>query len=553
MGDRGRRMAEFSLAGILVLLGPACDGGIPSPLVRDTRYGAVEGVDDAARSGTWSWKGIPFAKPPVGDLRWKAPQEPSPWKGTLAAKAFREASVQVGSLFGPGLNNTYDDTIAATLLQTVGSEDSLYLNIWRPADGDTSLPVICFFHGGANQIGYTADPTYDGAALARRAHAVVVTASYRLGVFGWLALPKANGGYEPGNYGTLDQIQALRFIQGNIARFGGNSGNVTVMGESAGAFDVLILMTSPLAVAARPRLFHRAVILSGGLALRSELPLGARPWLEDAASAKEQGARLLQALLLAEGRASDPEAAAALVVSWKEDQIGAYLRARTPEAILEACLTQLGWPAQDVFSPIPDGIVVAGTPLGAIRAGNYLKVPILLGNTGEEGKLLQRLNVDKASLFRMLAAFDSDAPPALKAEDLIDPSHLPADAITKRLFLANRQVLLEALGPEQTDIWVCRFAWNQEPAPWNLVYGAAHFFDMPFYFGNWGPSVFSRAIASKANEAGRMALSDAMMGALAAFARTGNPNHPGLGLTWPTWPKELVFDATPEEKKLSVH
>jgi len=137
MGDRGRRMAVFSLTGFLVLLGPACDGGIPSPLVRDTRYGAVEGVDDAARTGTWSWKGIPFANPPVGDLRWKAPQEPSPWKGTLAAKAFREASVQFGSLFGPGLNNTYDDTIAATLRQTVGSEDSLYLNIWRPADGDT--------------------------------------------------------------------------------------------------------------------------------------------------------------------------------------------------------------------------------------------------------------------------------------------------------------------------------------------------------------------------------------------------------------------------------
>jgi para-nitrobenzyl esterase len=518
----------------------------------------VEGVDDAARTGTWSWKGIPFANPPVGDLRWKAPQEPSPWKGTLAAKAFREASVQFGSLFGPGLNNTYDDTIAATLRQTVGSEDSLYLNIWRPADGDTGLPVICFFHGGANVFGYTADPTYDGAALARRAHAVVVTASYRLGFFGWLAMPKANGGYEPGNYGTLDQIQALRFIQGNIARFGGDSGNVTVMGESAGACDLLILMTSPLAVAERPRLFHRAVVLSGGLALRSELPLGGRPWVEDAASAKEQGARLLQALLLDEGRASNPEAADALVASWKDGQIGAYLRAQTPEAILKAWLTKVR-----LTGMIPDGIVVADTPLGAIRAGNYLKVPILLGNTSEEGKLEQRLNVDRASLFRMLASFDPDAPPAVKAEDILDFGPLPEYAptgpkalwrhITEREFFDNRQVLLEALGPKQANIWVCRFAWNQEPAPWNFVYGAAHFFDMPFYFGNWGPGVFSRAIASKANEAGRLALSDAMMGALAAFARTGNPNNPRLGLAWPTWPKELVFDATLEEKKLSVH
>jgi len=161
-----------------------------SPTLRKTDLGIVKGNDDSAASGTYSWKGIPFAKAPVGALRWKAPVDPDAWGDlTRTTQTFGNACVQYGRIYGPGSNNQYDQTISATLNQAVGSEDCLYLNIWRPASADTKLPVIVFIHGGSNVSGYTADPVYDGAALAKSAHAIVVTANYRVGIFGWLDLP----------------------------------------------------------------------------------------------------------------------------------------------------------------------------------------------------------------------------------------------------------------------------------------------------------------------------------------------------------------------------
>ena len=131
---------------------------------RSTAFGVVVGTDDSATTGTYSWKGVPFAKPPVGDLRWKAPADPAPWTSRETTQQFGNACAQSGRLYGPGLNNRYDATIGTTLGQTVGSEDCLYLNIWRPAGAATQLPVIVLVHGGSNISGYTADPVYDGAA-----------------------------------------------------------------------------------------------------------------------------------------------------------------------------------------------------------------------------------------------------------------------------------------------------------------------------------------------------------------------------------------------------
>ncbi len=161
----------------------------------------------------------------------------------------------------------------------MGSEDCLYLNIWRPANRHDDLPVIVFVHGGSNVSGYTADPVYDGAALAKAAHAVVVTVNYRLGIFGFLNLPQLKSGVDPsedsGNFALLDIIKALKFVRHNIERFGGDPHRVTLMGQSAGAIDVYALLTSPLVVNAHRKLFHRAVPLSGGISLASNLPPGA--------------------------------------------------------------------------------------------------------------------------------------------------------------------------------------------------------------------------------------------------------------------------------------
>jgi len=167
-------------------------------MVRSTAQGKLEGFDDTGASGTYWWKGIPFAQPPVGALRWRAPVEPAPWTGIRQAREFGHPSLQIGRVYGPGVNNTYDATIASTLNTAVGSEDCLTLNIWRPASTEDKLPVMLFIHGGSNVSGYSADPLYDGANLARKENAVIVTANYRLGVFGFLNIPRLRVGGSQG-------------------------------------------------------------------------------------------------------------------------------------------------------------------------------------------------------------------------------------------------------------------------------------------------------------------------------------------------------------------
>ncbi|WNO52682.1 carboxylesterase/lipase family protein [Stakelama saccharophila] len=191
-----------------------------------------------AEDGLRIFKGIPYALPPTGERRWKPPMAPVHWQGTRDAAAFGPSCIQ------PPVpaNSIYFDPPQRT------SEDCLTLNIWAPADAKDA-PVIVWIHGGSLRIGGSAEPMYDGAAFARRG-VVFVSINYRLGVLGWLALPGLSAespDHVSGNYGLLDQIAALKWVRGNIAVFGGNAKNVTVMGESAGALSVSYLLTSPLA------------------------------------------------------------------------------------------------------------------------------------------------------------------------------------------------------------------------------------------------------------------------------------------------------------------
>ena len=300
-----RSLIWLAVAGLAASLLAALRRRRPVATVRATAGGDVEGVDDSAASGTVSWKGVPFARPPVGALRWKATADPDAWTGVRPAKAFGNACVQYGRIYGPGANNRHDTTIGTLLNQASGSEDCLYLNLWRPAHTDTGLPVIVFIHGGSNVSGYTADPVYDGAALARSANAVVVTANYRLGIFGFLNLPQLKGGTsateDSGNFALLDIVKALQFVTRDIGNFGGDAGNVTLMGQSAGAIDVYALMASPLMVAASPKLFHRVVALSGGISLASSLPAGSLPLLSPTSAYLAQGNALLEQQLIADG------------------------------------------------------------------------------------------------------------------------------------------------------------------------------------------------------------------------------------------------------------
>ncbi|KQP14908.1 carboxylesterase/lipase family protein [Pseudorhodoferax sp. Leaf267] len=548
----------------------ACGGSDDdAPTVRDTAAGKLEGVDDSARNGTWAWKGVRFAQPPVGSLRWRAPQELERWTGVRPATQFGPACLQIGRMFGPGANNTFDETIASTLGQPLGSEDCLTLNIWRPATNDTKLPVLLFIHGGSNISGYTADPLYDGAALAKAANAVVVTANYRLGVLGFLNMQQLNvggtAGDDSGNFALLDNLAALRYLQKNIAAFGGDPDNVTLSGESAGANNVLAVMTSPMGKG----LFHRMFAMSGGISLAGNLPAGTSPALSPLPVWQAHGEAVLLNLVVADGLAADLTAARAYVATRTPAQIADYLRAKDGKAVLATALAK----GLNTGNPIPDGTVVPTDPIASIAAGQHAKVPTLIGNTREEGKLFGGLLplfggkpgyiVDDATRFLMMARFDPDAATTLTTASIVDASYLPVTTpgtgynaatglITKALFEANSQNLLSTLKTQQSNLWQYRFDWAQEAYPWNEVYGAAHAFDLAFMFGNFGPSVVGNVIGGNANRAGRLALSNAFMASLGAFMRNGDPNAAALGTAWAPWPSRLLLDATPSATAITV-
>ena len=552
--------------------------GNHSTVERETRFGKVVGIDDSAGTGTYAWKGVPFAKPPVGALRWKAPVDPADWKSPRDAQNFGNACVQYGRIYGPGANNRYDPTIGTTLNQAVGSEDCLYLNIWRPADRRGDRPVIVFVHGGSNVSGYTADPVYDGAALAKATDSVVVTVNYRLGIFGFFNLAQLKSGTDAqedsGNFALLDIIKALQFIRHDIAKFGGNPTNVTLMGQSAGAIDVYALLTTPATVAARPQLFNKVVPLSGGISLASNLPPGRLATVAPASTYALQGNQLLYQQLVVDGIAPDVVSAAAWVASQPAAAVAAYMRSKTPAALLTTLLFKLAVLGLAGSGPIPDGAMLPLDPIGAIAAGNYLRVPVMAGNTRDEGKLFPtfltlfggpsgRLVSDK-QLFDIQFAYNPDAAPQIAIDQWIPAAYLPVTTpvtgfnarteLLNQLFLvAAANNVLSTLKSQQNEVWYYRFDWDEEPAPFNDIYGAAHAFDLPFLFGNFGPSLFANIANSTANRPGRVALSQAMMASLGAFARSGDPNAPqALGVTWPTWPSKLIFDATPAAKAISV-
>ena len=308
----------------MVLMCGIASGGEAAAQVK-TATGLVTGT--ASSDGRIRiFKGIPFAAAPIGALRWQAPRPAAPWEGTRDATRFGPACLQ-GSIFG---DIAFTDT----------SEDCLSLNIWTPATTpvtiDTQrLPVMVWIHGGGFQAGAGAEPRHDGEAFARKG-VLLVTFNYRLGVFGFLAHPgltKESGHSASGNYGLLDQIAALRWVQANIAAFGGDPGNVTIFGESAGSLSVSALMASPLARG----LFHKAIGESGAFFPRSGLAPGSL------ASTEERGAKFAEAL-------GAPSLAA--------------LRAVSGEAVLQAALKTQPW-----FSPNLDGYVLPEEVHNVFAAG----------------------------------------------------------------------------------------------------------------------------------------------------------------------------------------
>ncbi|RYY62100.1 MAG: carboxylesterase/lipase family protein, partial [Comamonadaceae bacterium] len=372
------------------------------------------------------------------------PRDPARWSAARPATAFGAACVQTQRLYGPGLNNRYDDTIGSALGQTVGSEDCLTLNVWAPASASPAVPtkpVIVFIHGGSNIAGYTADPVYDGAALARNEDAVVVTVNYRLGIFGFLNQARLKTGQredDSGNFALLDIVKALEFVATDIRQFGGDAQRVTLMGQSAGAVNVYALLTSPLLVAREKPLFHRVVALSGGISTPASLPKGAIAGVLPAAVWATRGDALLDELLVAQGRAPDAAGARRLVEAAGPAAAG-WLRASSADQLLDVVRTRLAQRGMAASNPVPDGWVVARDPIAAIREGRYVRVPVLAGHTRDEAKLFPQLFalrpdlggvsgrlLDDAAVFRLASRYDPEAAPQTTVGAWIPPAYLPA-------------------------------------------------------------------------------------------------------------------------------
>jgi len=571
-------VAATLLSGLASCGGGGGDSGTAPPapaapsVVRATEYGQVEGAA-SADGKTMAWLGVPFAKPPVGTLRWQPPRAPDAWTGVRPAKDNPDACTQIGGLFGPAPKGKDYSAVWETFYKPIGSEDCLYLNIWsptKPTTDEAKLPVIVFIHGGSNVVGAAFDPLYLGDNLAKNTNAVVVTVAYRLGVFGWFAHPALNTGdpqRDSGNFALLDLIQSLKFVKNNIANFGGDPDNVTIMGQSAGSTNVNALIVSPLAAG----LFHKAISLSGGVG-------GSSP-----TAAVNKANAIINALLIKDRLATDKASADAYRTGQSNEWIRNYLMSKSGADLYNIQVDPTGgrWGTGSrtfepgsttatlwaTVAPIADGTVLPTNATTAIRAGNFNKVPQLVGNTAEEGKLFSAaFKIDDYTRVKWMNGTYLGTASGLQLGDIVDDTIIspltvdnyntyaynnanhvtPAPSITTATFWALSNASNTAYSP-QVPIYAYDFKWNKEPAPWNDVYGAWHTGDLPFLFGNFTLNLQAFAW-SDANKPGRLALSKLMQDSVAAFIRTGNPNNASLGVTWEQWspsaPRRLAFDAT---------
>ncbi len=483
--------------------------------------------------GSHAWRGIPYAAPPVGDLRWRAPRPAEPWTEEVAAlepgaPCTQYASPLGGSQAEPG-----------TL---VGAEDCLVLDVWAPRfgpdevpTGDDRLPVMVWIHGGGNTIGDTA--FYDGGNLAATQNVVVVAIQYRLGPFGWFRHRALRGegttvADRSGNFGTLDQIQALQWVRDNIAVFGGDPGNVTIFGESAGGTNVFMLLLS------RPArgLFHRAIAQSGGLAITPA------DYGEDFADAPVPGSEkssneVLISLLAADGTAPDRAASRDHLEALDDEQVLAYLRARSPAELMQAYEVWGETGMIEVPKVFADGYVLPRQdPLERLaRPGSYNAVPVMLGTTRDENKLF--MSFDPQYVRRWFGVF-----PRLVDADLYDAT---AEHRSRMWRATGVDLPARALSESQPgQVFSYRFDWDEEPnllwiSDLSRILGAAHAFEIPFIFGHWDLGSEGDIIFSSGNEAGRLELSARMMSYWTEFARSGDPGQGRAG-DLPRW---AAFDA----------
>lgn len=462
-----------------------------------TSYGRLQGRQ---AEGVNIWRGIPFAAPPVGALRFKAPQPPEPWDGIRDAASFGPVSHQPpdtkGTRFGePPLH----------------SEDCLYLNVWSPAEGGAGLPVMVWIHGGTFLTGAGSQPLFDGTSLAADGQVVVVTVNYRLGPFGFLHLSPLGGGLAS-NQGLLDQIAALEWVQDNIAAFGGDPGRVTVFGESAGSMSIAALLAMPAAKG----LFARAIMQSGA-----------------AQSLAPQQAEAVSAALLAElgiAPGGDPSALFTLPA----------------EQVLEAAermtLKLTGGSLSMLYQPVIEPQTLPVEPAAAIADGSAREVALLIGTNRDEGNLFFREGSPAPDFGQSLKALEMMMGIGSLAEvaaEYPDSWQGQAEILTD-LFFWSSSIAFAERQLTHAPVWMYRFDWAVPGHP--LLGKAVHGAEIAYAFNNLH---LLRRYGLEIDPA-MCTLARAMQGAWIAFAHRGNPDTPEL--PWPQYRTDeratLIFDGT---------
>ena len=507
------RAAVGAAVALVLASGAAASAGAQTVLDPDAPVmvtgGALRGAVSASNDEIVAFKGIPYAAPPVGDLRWRPPEPVIGWEGVRDASESRAICVQNG-----GQNVAQD-------------EDCLFLNVWVPRESSEPRPVLFWIHGGGYTGGSGSTALYDGTPLAADG-AVVVTINYRLNVFGFLAHP-ALSAESPhaasGNYGLLDMVAALEWVRDNIATFGGDPGRVTIFGESAGGGAVMSVMLVPQAEG----LFHGAIAQSNWInGWDRPLAEAARGW----EAAETQGVRV----------------AAALGIAGNTDEALAAMRAASAADVLTASNADAGSPFMrtgNVWAPNVDGWAIPDDPLALYRAGRQHAVPLITGLNGNEGSLMTRgMDIPDAAAFEtyvrsvypeladeMLAHYDASSPDAAQAA---------IDKVIHDLFFAGPvRAHAESQAAAGAQTWLYHFT-HVPPTPWGADLGSHHAAELVYVFGT----------LTRREEGGERplgltpvgdytdtdtALSATMRGYWVQFAATGNPNRGGL----PPWP---VFD-----------
>lgn len=466
------------------------------PLIRTakTETGIVRGLP-AADPRLTSYKGIPFAAPPVGENRWRAPQPCAPWEGEFSAFDFAPIGPQ--AVTGKSKQNIYSREWAVDD-DPLMDEDCLYLNIWAPAEGKTNLPVFVWYFGGGLQVGATNEMEFDGERIARRG-CVVVTINYRLNVFGFLAHPEltAEAPQAPTNFGFLDQQFATQWVKRNIAAFGGDPNNITIGGQSAGGMSV----SAQIAHQANEGLFQRGVIISGLFAPAYPERLGLNVTLKDA---QARGQRFFKEQLGVESLAKARE------LPWQD--------------VLKAALS---WKYAGIWPASVDGVFLTYPADRWYQHENRVRCPIIMGSTDNEFKFAPKATDDGS-----LKAY-ADRIPGVNAERFLSAFSSPA---TEESIKSEGEVnvidfaVRAAASSVNDDIYAYLF--HADIPGWDNP-GAFHSVDLWFFFETlakcWRPFV------GKHYDLARQ-----MCDYLFNFIQSGKPNGIGTdGEALPYWP---VFD-----------